>query len=416
MRVRSIPSKFAFLMLIAMLAIPVFAQQPRKESLLNGLKVLMFPDSSSDKVWVRIRVNSGSAFDPQGKEGLMQILSANFFPTDAAKEYFRDELGGSLAITANYDYIEVDASSKPEDLNQMLETLSSGISNTVIDKDTTAKLRTDLTAKVKQLEADPNYVADRAAAKRLFGTFPYGRPIYGTEDSIKKIDIGDMLDAKQRFLTADNSTMAISGNFQPARVLPAVKRYFGGWTKADRHIPATFRQPDEPDMGLVRIDIPGMTKTYSVWALTAPKRVDSDYIFARLYESVYDSWRCGAASSYEAYLLNGFWNDQITSNIDGAMLYSGPCPDVRLHTKPDTTAAEAIDETSLLEAKKAILFQERQKGALERRWLDADTYGLKSPEDELDQVENATLKNIQDFVRRLYQKPQVSVLVSIPGK
>ena len=85
------------MMLLTALAVPAFAQQPRKESLLNGLKVLMFPDPSSDKVWVRIRINSGSAFDPQGKEGLMQLMAANFFPTDAAKEYFRDELGGSAA-------------------------------------------------------------------------------------------------------------------------------------------------------------------------------------------------------------------------------------------------------------------------------------------------------------------------------
>src|SRR6476469_6123075 len=126
MKNRLFSAKSAFLMLTLLAAVPALtlAQQPRKESLLNGLKVLMFPNNGADKVWVRIRVHSGSAFDPQGKEGLMQMLAANFFPTDAAKQYFRDELGGSLEITANYDYIEVDASSKPENLVPMLETVS----------------------------------------------------------------------------------------------------------------------------------------------------------------------------------------------------------------------------------------------------------------------------------------------------
>src|SRR5690349_16152319 len=124
MRVRFFPHKFALLMLAALLPLSIPAQQPRKESLLNGLKVLMFADSSTDKVWVRIRIHSGSAFDPQGKEGLMTVLANNFFPTDAAKDYFRDELGGSLDIRANYDYIEIGASAKADSFIPMMETLS----------------------------------------------------------------------------------------------------------------------------------------------------------------------------------------------------------------------------------------------------------------------------------------------------
>jgi hypothetical protein len=407
MRVRSIPSKFAFLMLVAMFAVPAFAQQPRKESLLNGLKVLMFPDPSSDKVWVRIRVNSGSAFDPQGKEGLMQILSANFFPTDTAKEYFRDELGGSLAITANYDYIEVDASSKPDDLVQMLETLSSGISNTGIDKDTTAKLKTDLTVKVKQLEADPNYVADRAAAKRLFGTFPYGRPIYGTEDSIKKIDVGDLLDAKQRFLTADNSTMAISGNFQPNRILPAVKRYFGGWTKADRHVPATFRQAEDPDTAQLTINIADVDTTYSRWARRAPGRADEGYAVARVAaEATHGCYE------YTANLLSGIWLSGDNSPGNGLL----PIHSRNLCPRPTTISPLGIDEQSVSQARDQILSRENDPGSLERRWLDVDTYKLSSPDYEITRLKAVTISEVRAFETQLTATPRVSILLTHVAK
>src|SRR3954470_20326053 len=98
MRSRFFFGNLALFTLAALLLVPIagLAQQPKKELLLNGLKVLMFPDAASDKVSVRIRVHSGSAFDPQGKEGLMQMLTSNFFPTEAAKEYFKDDLGGTL--------------------------------------------------------------------------------------------------------------------------------------------------------------------------------------------------------------------------------------------------------------------------------------------------------------------------------
>src|SRR5436190_14386811 len=74
--------------------------EPRQERLLNGLKLLMWPDAKADKVWVKIRVHYGSAFDPQGKEGLMNLLANSFFPNENAQEFFTEDLGGSLEIVS----------------------------------------------------------------------------------------------------------------------------------------------------------------------------------------------------------------------------------------------------------------------------------------------------------------------------
>ncbi|MBP7475972.1 MAG: insulinase family protein, partial [Pyrinomonadaceae bacterium] len=236
------------LLLFSLVAPAIFSQTlptPKKESLLNGLKVLMWNDAKADKVTVKIRIHAGSAFDPQGKEGVMQLLADNIFPNEAAKEFFIEDLGGSLEVVTNYDLIQINASSKPENFLTMLETLSTAVSNPGIDKETTAKLKASLIAKIKALEADPAYVADRTAAKRLFGTFPYGRPQFGTEASVKTIDFADLVDAKGRFLSADNATIAISGNFDRALGFRAIRRYFGGWLKSDKRVPSTFRQPDD---------------------------------------------------------------------------------------------------------------------------------------------------------------------------
>lgn len=126
------------------LAGSAFAQgtlpQPKQEKLLNGLKILMWPDAKADSVTVTVRVHSGTSFDPQGKEGVMRLLSENIFPERAAREFFTEDLGGGLSVEANYDYIEIIASSKPENFLTMVETLSAAIANPTIDKPTTAKL------------------------------------------------------------------------------------------------------------------------------------------------------------------------------------------------------------------------------------------------------------------------------------
>jgi len=79
--------------------------RPKQEKLLNGLKVLMWSDPKADKVRVTLRIHSGSAFDPQGKEGVMKMLSDDLFPNEATREFFVEDLGGSLDVQTTYDYI-----------------------------------------------------------------------------------------------------------------------------------------------------------------------------------------------------------------------------------------------------------------------------------------------------------------------
>src|SRR5215813_3309979 len=150
--------------------------KPRQESLLNGLKLLMWRDATADKITLKVRINSGSAFDPQGKEGVMKLLAEDIFPTAETRDFFKEDLGGSLDIVSNYDYIQISTTAAPDQLLTLLETVSRAVSNPTIDKETTAKLRILQLERLKQLEKDPAYVADMAAAKRLLGTFPYGRP------------------------------------------------------------------------------------------------------------------------------------------------------------------------------------------------------------------------------------------------
>jgi predicted Zn-dependent peptidase len=64
---RSLILKLGVLSLIACFVTPAFGQaNPRQERLLNGLKVLMFPNPAADKVSITVRIHSGASFDPQG--------------------------------------------------------------------------------------------------------------------------------------------------------------------------------------------------------------------------------------------------------------------------------------------------------------------------------------------------------------
>ncbi len=412
-------------------AMSAFAQAPlrapKQEKLLNGLKVLMWSDAQADKVSVKIRIHAGSAFDPQGKEGAMQLLADDLFPNDASREFFAEDLGGGLEVVTTYDFIQINAWSKPESFLTMLETLAAAVSNPAIDKDTTAKLRTALFAKLKVSESDPGYVADQAVAKRLFGTFPYGRPQRGSTTSVQKIDFADLIYAKQRFLTSDNATIAITGNFERDLGYRAVRRYFGSWLKSDKRVPATFRQPDSPDTSPLRIELPNFDKNYTRTAITAPARPDKDYVGMLVLTKIWkeqfaysdiDEQSCGRPY-YQANLLRGTYRVATARKSTGDLflgrnicIFLGKDADGR-YSYPEIKQSD-FDKAK---AKTVSEFNDliQSPPGLSNLWLDLDTFKLQSVDDETRKINAVNLADIIQLVDRFRKSPMVTVLVTSSG-
>jgi len=231
--------------------------EPYQEKLLNGLKVLVWNDPKTDKVTLKLRIHSGAAFDPKDKMGVMMMLSEILFPDPQTYDYFKDDLEGSLEVFSNYDYIQINATGKADEFIDILDTIRVGVVTTPITPENFIKVRDAMLTQAKEDAAKPAVMADRAAAKRLLGDYPYGRPANGTPESIAKIDRFDLVTAKEKFLDADNATLAITGRIDPRFAVKAAKQMLGNWQKSDAIVPATFAQPLEADTRVLLVDQPG---------------------------------------------------------------------------------------------------------------------------------------------------------------
>ena len=404
-------------LLVAICQVAVAQQSlpaPRQEKLLNGLKILMWSDAGASKVTVKIRVHAGSSFDPQGREGVMQMLADNIFPNEAIRESFREDLGGSLDVSTNYDYIEIDASSKPESLLTMLETLSTAISNPAIDKEMTAKLRTALLAKVAVLESDPAYVADQAVAKRLFGTFPYGRPQLGTSESLSKIIFADLIDAKQRFLTADNATITISGNYDKSLAFKAIRRYFGSWLKADKKVPSTFRQPDPPPAGILTTDSPSPEISVLRFAVRGAARGGKDFAAGRVFSYIMeDRLKTIVPPQYAKDVFV-----RSDEHVLPGVIVIGFSVRREDSVKEKTDAGDVILKALAANISDAEFTAARGRFAAEWSkidpatfWLDADTFQTSGVNADLRASDNVTLADANAFLEKIRKSPMAAVLV-----
>jgi zinc protease len=394
---------------------------PKQEKLLNGLKVLMWPDPTADNVSMRIRLHSGSAFDPLGKEGVMQLLADNFFPNEVSREFFTEDLGGSLEVAATYDYIEVRASSKPENFLTMLETVSTAVSNPQIDKEITARLRSSLVRRLEELQSDPGYVADTAIAHRLFGTFPYGRPQMGSVESVRRIDFADLIDARQKFVTADNATIVVTGNFDRALGFRGIRRYFGSWLKSDRKIPSTFKQPEAPPAETLILKSSDRQNAEVRYALRGPARGDKDFAVSQVYAAVIQSRlkaRAPEAHAADVFVSNNahILPGSIVIGFSAGQNEVGQAPGkVTVTDLIAKTLADPITEEEL-QAARAAAKTEWSKRDIPSLWLDADTYKIPKPETDPRVFDAISLAEIRAYAERIRTQPVASVLVESSRK
>lgn len=390
---------------------------PRENKLLNGTKLLVWNDKNSDKVTVKIRIHSGSAFDPLGKEGVMQLLSDILFPIETTKEFFTEDLNGSFEIVTNYDYIQINTSGDADKFLTIMETLSAAVTNPQINKETTEKVRVALLSKVTVLEKNPVYVADQAVAKRLLGNFPYGRPQLGTKESLQKIDFADLLFARERFFTADNATIAISGNVNADFAFRASKRLFGGWLKSDKKVPATFAQPDAPSAKLEILDSTAEKTSELRFAMRGLARNDMDFYAAQILEKVLLNrlqTREGKNSfvRQNANILPGLivfgvsdWNVGTVKKVGNQIALP-----TDMNTYQNNFLKESVKPDEFEKAKNAFA-EKMNKHDLLDYWLDADTFKFGSVKDDWQKYQTVSQADVQRVLEKLQKETVTSVLV-----
>lgn len=395
---------FSCLFTLSVAILGAFGQTPsavkpiRQETLLNGLRVAVFP-SKSGKITLKLRINAGAAFDLRGKEGTMAILSGTFFPNPGAVDFFREDLGGNLDISTTYDFIQITASSRPDEFLTLVESVANSVANPTIDKQTVAQLKQSQILRIADAEKNPAYLGERIISARLFGEFPYGRPVLGTADSVQKLDFADIIEARQRFLTADRAILAISGPVDANLALRAVRRYFGAWAKSDRQIPVTFRQPDPPASDVLSVDAvePGIWIAFRGVSRGSSEFVAAEVLAAVLSERLGRNLPTGSESTAvynRAYIL------------PGAIIVKLPDDKADAREFIRSLLANPISQSELDMAKSRVAAAMSSAGS-DDLWLDAATYNTTVSLPAA--IAAVSLPSLQSLATKLASEPMAAV-------
>lgn len=367
--------------------LPVTGQvtpEPLREQLLNGLRVLIWPRPADPDVLIKLRIHSGAAFDVSGKGGEMALLGDLLFPDPATREYFTEEMAGRLDVETNYDSITVTMQGRASDFERMVEILRTALVATQLTPDNVARIRDGRIKIAKETVISAPVLADRAIAARLFGEFPYGRPQSGSAESLARVDRADLLLARERFLNPNNATLAVTGNVQRKNAIRALRQLLGSWRKSEQVVPATFRQPDLPDVRTLIINAPADQSSEIRLAVRGLSRSDHDLAAANILAIVArrrweklmpELTRTPVFARHEAHFLPGMFvmGASVNNSVARKALETGR--DV-LKSLIDTPVSAA----DLQQAKTELVASSTQGLAkpegIAQAWLDIDTFGL----------------------------------------
>jgi zinc protease len=220
---------------------------PESKRLLNDLQVTVAPTPKmGDSMAIGLVVRYGSAFDPEGKGGLANLLSHMFLKatTDNSQKDIQDELadlGASVEVKCDWDGFRFLLRGQSSKFEKSLLLLYQIVGEAQFNEDDFYAERQSILQDL-QKAADPRKRIRAQLNSVLFGGTTYGRPLEGTVASVSAITLGDVRFFYHKFFSPGQASLEIVGDVPPALVLQKAKRIWGVWVRLD-DVPFTFAQP-----------------------------------------------------------------------------------------------------------------------------------------------------------------------------
>jgi zinc protease len=256
----------------------------KRDTLLNGLQLIVLEQPGSNTVVAHLRINSGAMFDLAGKGGLADLTAAllqkdgGLIARGVSESV--EQPGLTLNTRVGWDSTDLVISGAPDAIEAIFELLGKLIISPAFDAKELENVKAERIQMLKtQPIADSELVRDKAL-QALFGTHPYGHRLMGSPESVAQISRQDLISYHSRFYLANNAELAISGEVTAEDVTRRARAKLGGWKKGDR-VPATFRPPEIPQTPKVFVldraeGAPGI----ACIAQLGPSRRSQDYFAA----------------------------------------------------------------------------------------------------------------------------------------
>lgn len=266
----------------------------------NGMKVLLFPDNSSQTITVNITYLVGSRHEGYGEKGMAHLLEHMVFKGTPNHPDIPKELtarGARPNGTTWYDrtnYFET-FNANDENLDWALDLEADRMVNSFIAK---KDLDSEFSVVRNEFESGENSPSRVLMQKVISGAYlwhNYGQSTIGNRSDIERVPIDNLKAFYKKYYRPDNAVLMVTGKFENDKTLALIEKKFSG-----------IKNPDIP-----LLDVPTIEPAQDGENRVTVSRVGDLQIVSALYHI--------AAGSHEDYAAMAVAEDILTDQPSGRL-------------------------------------------------------------------------------------------------
>lgn len=253
-----------------------------RETLANGLKLILVEDHEVPRISFRATVRGGHIAEPAGKTGLADLLGEvqRTGGTATMKGDDIDQLIERLGATVESGVGEasflVSGEALTETLDTVLPVFTGVLTAPVFAQDKVDLAKTHMRSGISRRNDQVMGIARRELAKLLYGSdSPYARQI--EYDNVEALTREDLIAFHASYFHPDATILAVWGDFKPAEMKAKLTAALGGW-KATGPLPA-IAQPKlvDPVPSINYIEKKDVEQTFIMMGQLGTRLDDPDY-------------------------------------------------------------------------------------------------------------------------------------------
>ena len=386
----------------------------------NGLKVLLFPDNSSQTVTVNITYLVGSRHEGYGEKGMAHLLEHMVFKGTPNHPDIPKELSAHGARpngTTWFDrtnYFET-FNATDENLDWALDLEADRMVNSYIAKKDLESEFSVVRNEFESGENDPSRVLMQNVINAGFMWHNYGNSTIGNRSDIERVPIENLQAFYKKFYRPDNAILMVTGKFEEAKTLELIEKKFGKIEKPSTPIRDSYtEEPAQDGEKTVELNRVGDLQIVSAMyhtpagshedyaAISIIENVLSDEPSGRLYKALIEAKKASSIWSFSPFTKEpGF----LYINVDVPSDKNADEVEKILKETLDAVKTSPITQEELDRAKANLLKQTDQifrnssyLGTYMSEFIGAGDWRLAFI--QRDRIENASLEAVNEVAKK----------------
>ena len=258
------------------------------QQLASGMKVYGITNKEVPLVQFSLTIKGGMLLEDQDRIGVSNLLAdlltkgtANKTPKELEEAI--ELLGASIRVNAGDNNFVLSGSTLAKNFDSTMDLVEEILLQPRWDEEEFALAKQQVISRIQQEEANPNSLAANEFRKLIYGKENIlASNNLGTESSVEKIELQDLKDYYNEYLSPQLASFLVVGDIQQQKAVSAAKELSQNWPVKNVKIPEVS-VPEAPEQSQVYFyNVPGAKQSVLMFGYPALAETDADYYPAHI--------------------------------------------------------------------------------------------------------------------------------------